>query len=73
MGLGYGGDPRLGGALRLIQEKQDRQGRWKLENSLNGKMWVDIEQEGQPSQWVTLRALRVLKQAAQQGAPLITR
>ena len=31
------------------------------ERTLNGKMWIDIEQKGQPSKWITLRALRVLK------------
>jgi hypothetical protein len=59
--LGYGSDPRLGSALRFILSKQDAQGRWKLENALNGKMWADVEQKGQPSKWVTLRALRALK------------
>ena len=59
--LGYGGDPRLEEVLCLIQSKQDTQGRWKLENTLNGKTWVDIEVKGKPSKWVTLRALRVLK------------
>jgi hypothetical protein len=57
--LGYARDPRLNNAIRLITSKQDEQGRWMLENSLNGKMWVDIEAKGQPSKWVTLRALRV--------------
>jgi hypothetical protein len=32
-----------------------------LANSLNGKMWIDIEKKGKPSKWVTLRALRLLK------------
>jgi hypothetical protein len=59
--LGYGSDPRLANALQFILSKQDAQGRWKLENTLNGKMWVDIEKKGKPSKWVTLRALRVLK------------
>jgi hypothetical protein len=45
----------------FILSKQGAQGRWKLENSLQGKMWADIEQKGKPSKWVTLRALRVLK------------
>jgi hypothetical protein len=63
--LGYGGDPRLSNALQLILSKQDAQGRWKLENTLNGKMWADIEKKGKPSKWVTLRALRVLKRVAQ--------
>jgi hypothetical protein len=61
--LGYGNDSRLTNALQLILSKQDAQGRWKLENSLHGKMWADIEQKGKPSKWVTLRALRVLKRA----------
>ncbi len=59
--LGYGHDPRLQNALQLILDKQDAQGRWKLENALTGKMWADIESKGQPSKWVTLRVLRVLK------------
>jgi hypothetical protein len=59
--LGYGADPRLSNALQFILSKQDGQGRWRLENTLKGKMWVDIEQKGQPSKWITLRALRVLK------------
>jgi hypothetical protein len=59
--LGYGHDPRLANALQLILSKQDAQGRWKLENSLQGKMWADIEEKGKPSKWVTLRALRVLR------------
>jgi len=63
--LGYGNDPRLANALQLILSKQDAQGRWKLENTLNGKMWADIEKKGKPSKWVTLRALRVLKRVAQ--------
>jgi len=59
--LGYGSDPRLQPALELLLNKQDRHGRWKLEYTYNGKTWVDIEEKKQPSKWVTLRALRVLK------------
>jgi hypothetical protein len=54
---GYGGDRRLANALQFILSKQDAQGRWKLENALNGKMWADIEEKGKPSKWVTLRAI----------------
>lgn len=61
--LGHGDDRRLAPVFAWILGKQDAQGRWKLENSLNGKMWVDIEQKGKPSKWVTLRVLRVLKAA----------
>ena len=63
--LGYGRDPRLANAIRFILNKQDAHGRWKLENTLNDKMWVDIEKKGQPSKWITLRALRVLKRYTQ--------
>jgi hypothetical protein len=62
--LGYANDRRLANALQLILSKQDAQGRWKLENTLNGKMWADIEQKGKPSKWVTSRALRILKRVA---------
>jgi hypothetical protein len=61
--LGHAQDPRLARALDLVVSKQDRQGRWMLEYSYNGKTWVDIEKKGEPSKWVTLRALRVLKTA----------
>ncbi|OGO41745.1 MAG: hypothetical protein A2W36_02715 [Chloroflexi bacterium RBG_16_58_14] len=56
------GDP-----LPFILGKQDSQGHWKLEHAINGKMWVDIEKQGQPSKWITLRALRVLKSSPQHG------
>ena len=58
---GYGADPRLQKAVDLVLSKQDGQGRWKLEYSYNGKLWADVEKKAQPSKWVTLRALRVLK------------
>jgi len=61
--LGQAQNPRLANALKLVLNKQDKQGRWKLEYTYNGKSWVDIEKKGQPSKWVTLRALRVLKAA----------
>ena len=61
--LGYGADPRLSAAMDLVASKQDQQSRWKMEYTYNGKTWVDIEEKGKPSKWVTLRALRVLKHA----------
>jgi len=42
---------------------QDASGRWALRYTYNGKTWADVEQKGQPSKWVTLRALRVSKRA----------
>jgi hypothetical protein len=58
---GCGDDPRLDEATELVLSKQDEQGRWPMEYSYNGKMWADVEQKGQPSKWVTLRAVRMLK------------
>jgi hypothetical protein len=46
--------------LRVVRSKMSEQGTWKLENSLNGKMWADVEEKGKPSKWLTLTALRVL-------------
>ncbi|MEA3377873.1 MAG: hypothetical protein U9R72_16925 [Chloroflexota bacterium] len=59
--LGYAQDPRVEAGLQWILNKRGDEGRWRLENSLRGKMWVDIERQGQPSKWVTLRALKALK------------
>ncbi len=59
--LGLGADPRLKSGVELVLSKQDEQGRWKMEYTYNSKTWADIEKKGQPSKWVTLRALRVLK------------
>lgn len=61
--LGHARDPRLAHALALVEGKQDASGRWKLEYTYNGKTWVDVESKSQPSKWVTLRAIRVLKAA----------
>ena len=61
--FGQAENPNLANALDLVISKQVQQGRWLLEHTYNGKMWVDIEEKGQPSKWVTLRALRVLKAA----------
>jgi hypothetical protein len=58
--LGYG-DERMLEAIDLLVSKQDKQGKWKLENTFNGQFQVDIEQKGLPGKWVTLNALRVLK------------
>ncbi len=74
--LGYGHDPRLKVALAALEEKQRADGTWNLEAvhpDLEGGMaeWYQkhpkqaptpfsLEQPGQPSKMITLRALRVL-------------
>jgi hypothetical protein len=54
-------DERMQEAGDLAVSKQDDQGRWKLENTFNGRFQVEIEQKGKPSKWITLNALRALK------------
>ena len=55
-------DPRLADAVEIIKNKKLPDGTWKLENSNNGKMVVDVETKGQSSKWITYKALVVLKQ-----------
>jgi hypothetical protein len=62
VGLGYGADPRLKNAVQIIRDRQDAQGRWPLDHDY--KTWVNFGPKKQPNKWVTLRALRVLKQLA---------
>ncbi|MCB9422481.1 MAG: nitrogen fixation protein NifH [Ardenticatenaceae bacterium] len=61
MALGYGQDARLKPAIELLLSYQDGNGRWPMKYTYNSKTWTDIEAKNQPSKWVTLRALRVLK------------
>jgi hypothetical protein len=55
-------DERMAEAIELVESKRDGDGRWPLENQHPGTMAVEVEEvdEGQPSRWNTLRALRVL-------------
>jgi hypothetical protein len=62
--LGMGEDPRLAGALAYIREKQDSDGRWRLEYEYSGKTWFEFGQKKQPNKWVTYRTAYVLKQTA---------
>lgn len=58
--LGYAGDQRLQGAIQLVLAKQDEGGRWPLEHTLD-RTWTKFGKKGQPSKWVTLRVLRMLR------------
>lgn len=60
--LGHARDLRLRNALRWVEAQQE-QGRWSNRYAYNGKTVVDIECQGQPSKWVTLRACAVLRAA----------
>lgn len=59
--LGYH-DPRMNEALEILKNKMGPNGRWKLENTFNGKMLADIEVKGQESKWITAKAFYVLNQ-----------
>jgi hypothetical protein len=54
-------DERMRDAVDLVLKARRSDGCWLLENTFNGKMWVDIEEKGRPSKWITLRAVRTLR------------
>ena len=65
---GRGNHPGVTEALDWVRSKQDVDGRWKLEHTYPDKMWVQVEEKGKPSKWITLRALRVLRAGAATAA-----
>ena len=60
--LGHVRDPTLANALHWV-ESQQRDGVWFNRYAYNRKTVVDIEHQGRPSKWVTLRACTVFKAA----------
>jgi hypothetical protein len=58
-------DERIQEGLNLILEKQDSSGRWPCEKHPKGGKWmgkfVELEEIGKPSKWVTLHAYQMLK------------
>lgn len=54
-------DERTTEAIELVESKRDSEGRWPLEVRYPGNMPIEMDETpGQPSRWITLRALRVL-------------
>lgn len=54
-------DPRCAEAVSLVRDRRATDGRWPLENTHQGPTHLQMEgPDGFPSQWNTLRALRVL-------------
>jgi hypothetical protein len=54
-------DPRLGDAVEYVRSRRLEDGRWPLDWTLPGRVWFELDDgAGQPSRWVTLRAMRVL-------------
>jgi len=61
-------DGRMTGALDIVESKRDAEGQWPLDHAYHEKLLVDVgEAEGQPSRWITHRALRVLRWTARAG------
>jgi hypothetical protein len=49
-------------AIAIVASKHDTDGRWPLDTRYPGVIPVETEEEeGRPSRWNTLRALRVLR------------
>ncbi len=78
--LGFGGDRRLEPALKLLTEKRQRDGTWLTDRShpdvgpgttvhpdAKKMKPLVIEPPGEPSKWITLKALRVLKRVKDAG------
>ena len=55
-------DARLGEAVAHVRSRRREDGTWPLDWSPAGRVWFEVDDgRGQPSRWVTLRAMRVLK------------
>ncbi len=53
--------PEYEDALTAVRKAADAEARWTLKQTFNGKMLADVETKGEPSRWLTWRALVVLK------------
>jgi len=67
-------DDRIAEAIELVLAKKEGEGRWPLENPRESPRWdqegkahFEMEGDGKPSRWNTLRALRVLDWAGRHG------
>lgn len=55
-------DPRLAEAVEHLRGSRRPDGRWSLDRTPRGAVWFEVDDGvGQPSRWITLRALRVLR------------
>ena len=67
---GQAPDPRLGEAIEHIRSRRLDAGTWPLDWNPTGRIWFEVDDgPGEPSRWVTLRALRVLKWWEAAAAP----
>ncbi|MDN5687152.1 MAG: squalene cyclase [Brachybacterium sp.] len=55
-------DPRMAEAVEMVREAQQTDGTWLQQKVLPGQVWFEIDVPlGEPSPWLTLQALRVLR------------
>jgi hypothetical protein len=54
-------DERMEDALKWLQQARLPDGRWPLESTPYGRMQANLGRKGQPSKWITLKALQVLE------------
>ena len=59
---GVSRDPRMDDALAVLHRRRRRDGRWAAAAQFPGETHVEYPPAGAPNRWVTLRALRVLRQ-----------
>lgn len=55
-------DPRLAEAIEHVRARRNDDGTWMLDRTPRGRVWFDVDEGvGEPSRWITLRAMRVLR------------
>jgi len=54
-------DKRMQEAMNLLISKQNDEGKWISETKFHGRFIVNLEKKNKASKWVTLNALKVLK------------
>ena len=54
-------DDRTQDSINVVIKAQQKDGKWLLKNTYNGKTICNIEEKGKPSKWITYRALYALK------------
>lgn len=60
-------DPRLVDAVKVLRQKQRKDGTWPVQAKHSGLVHFDMEKTGEPSRFNTLRALRVLNSLPEGG------
>ena len=63
-------DPRVDDAVHIVERRRQPDGRWLLDDSHDEALAIPFDETaGEPSRWITLRALRVLRWYEQDRAP----